>query len=556
MNKSSIQIPYRDVLVEMQDERRLGLSTKRMQDWMLAVTAGLPSYLPLVITDFGAGGNGLNDDTLGLQKAIDQTIANGGGTVIMPPGTYSINTVTVKAGTVPVTLLGCGPATVLKRRSTLADNVGLLDISGANVTLDSFAIDGDVTVPVGLLYNVDFTGIGANDPMALSLTKNTSIWLHAGADNFLAQRVLIRHTGGYAALVDAGQGPISNAGFVNCRLENNRPNLFGVTAGQANFGSWTGGIYVNGDGRAANPGCVLKQFLVTQCEFVRNTGNGVWSHLYGLDELHEDFGVFDNYFLDQGLDCIEVGGVIGGAVLGNRGRRVGYVTVNDTDQSVPRWLQNLNATAIDSSGLVKGVLFSDNSFISVNGGCLDMDGHCDSVVGHNMFRIPYPGEPEYTEDQIAVSGPMNNGSYSYGVNISNSSNTAYGATNLNISGNSLINLRAGAVRLFSARQCFVSGNNIIASDEAVYPPIGMGPIGPGPNQRCYGNRITMNNFVYNPAGPAPTVFEDDSIAPFVGGEQNTVCGNVPIMPVGTSAVEFQKSPFSSSVVYAETVWFP
>lgn len=554
MALTSIQFPFRDALVEMNDPVRLGLATKRFQDWGLAVQTALPSYLPIVVTDFGAGGSGRADDTAALQQAINQAIANGGATILLPPGTYSIGTVTIPAGSAPVTILGAGESTILKRRAVLADGVGMLDIRGSHITLDSLIIDGDVTSPTPLLYNGGFsTAMGLNDPMAPSLTRNSSVWVHGPCTNFRCRNVVFRHSGGYAPLIDAFTGGIEDVEFVGCRWENNRPHLFGTVAGQELYGAWTGNLYVNADGRAANPGRVLKRLVVVQCKFLRNASNCIWSHLYGLDELNEEFTIIGNTFLDIGLDAILIGGVIGGAVVGNSGRRIGYVCTGDTGQSTPRWLPNLNATAIDSSGLVKSVLFVGNSFVSVNGGCADLDGHGLSQIGSNSFRIPYANEPEWEEDQISITGPTNSGSASYGVNGSNSSQTPYGATALTITGNIFINLRAGSIRLFAARRCLVSGNNILAPSDSIYPPIGIGPVGSGPYQRCYDNRIFGNNIDYNVAGPA--IIEDDTYSAFLPAEKNTICGNVPLTPDGTAATEFLKSPTSSSVHYLEQPWF-
>lgn len=552
---NAIQVPYYDVLVEMQQQPRLGLATKRLADWMNAVTSALPTFQPLVATDFGAAGNATSDDTVAVQKAVDQAAAQGGGTIIFPSGTFSIGTVTMKAGEAPISLVGQGESTILKRRAVLADGKGMLDIFGSHVTLDSLVLDGDVTTPAGLLYNVDFTGIGANDPMATSLTKGSSVWVHGGANDFSCRHVTFTHSSGYACLIDARSGGISDVRIIDCIFSNNRPTLFGTVAGQENYGSWNGCLFVSGDGRPANPGCVLKRFMVAQCRFLRNTGNCIWSHELGLSELHEEFLISENTFVDCGLDAIEIGGVIGGVVVGNSGRRIGYITTDDTGQSNPRWLPGVNATAIDSSGLVKSVLFVANSFVSVAGGALDLDSHCLSTVANNSFRTPYPDEPEYDQDQIAVSGPLGGPSAAYGVNGNNSSQTPHGATGLNIVGNTFINLRAGSVRLFAARKCFVSGNNILAPADSIYPPMGMGPVGPGPYQRCYDNRVSGNKIDYNPVPSAPAIIEDDTYSAFLPAETNAVFNNCPITPAGTLATEFKKSPTSGSVHYLETPWF-
>lgn len=545
-----LQFQINDAMVDQQQR-----PTKVFQDWALEVQKRIPTFKPLYLPDFGSAGNGIANDTAAFRKAIAQAISNGGGTIIIPSGTYSIDTVTIPAGSVPITLLGQGDSTILKRRSTLAAGAGLLDIFGSNVTLASLLIDGGVTIPVGLFYNVDFTGTGANDPMAPSLTLNSSVWLHGPASNFTAQGVTWEHSGGYASLIDAGTAGIDNVRFFNCRLRNNRPHLFGYGPYAAIYGSWTGGIYVNGDGRSTNPGCVLKGFLVAQCQFLRGTGNQIWSHLYGLDELHEDFQFFANYFLDIGLDGILVGGVIGGVVSQNNFRRIGYVCTDDNGASIPRWLPNLNATALDSSGVVKGVNYQGNSFLSVNGGAMDLDGHGESSLEGNMARIPYPSEPEYAEDLIGSSGIANAGSTSYGLNLGNTNDTEFGGRNVTISGNTLINLPAGLIRLYSARDCLVTANNLIAPDTPIAPPISMGPGGPGVNQRSTGNIIKHNRFAYNPASTAPFCFEDPSVAPFTAADVNSIFGNCPVVGVGGLATEFQKDPSSGSPTYAMTIWF-
>jgi polygalacturonase len=44
------------------------------------------------VATFGAKGDGVTDDTKALQDAIDKVAAGGGGTVVIPPGKYMINT--------------------------------------------------------------------------------------------------------------------------------------------------------------------------------------------------------------------------------------------------------------------------------------------------------------------------------------------------------------------------------------------------------------------------------------------------------------------------------
>ena len=523
------------------------VASKQFQDYLAKLQQLIVTPTALVLTNFGF-------TTAALQAAINQAVANGGGTIFMPSGTYQIGSVSIPAGDVPITLLGQGNSTVLSRSGNIAPGSGMLDIFGSNVTLGSFLIEGNTPVPVGLFYNQDFMGVTSNDPMAPSLSNNTSIWVHGGVSNFVMQQVKIQHTGGYACLLDATTAGITDVDILFCKFTNNRPSLFGVSGGSAIYGSWNGGILLKGDGRNAGAGQVVQRFQMTGCRFTRNTGNQVWQHLYGLVDLHTGYDVVNNFFEDIGLDGILAGGVIGGVVADNYLHRIGYLCMNDTDRGTPLWLNNANATAIDSSGLVIGVNYQGNTIISINGGALDLDGHCDSSLSGNVVRIPSPGDPDYDTDQIAVTGVNNNGSDSYGVNIGNTSQTPQGGMNVTIAANTFLNLAAGAVRLYSARNCLVTANDIVSGPNPVAPPVALGPVGPGPNQRSTGNVIKHNRCSYSPAGAAPFVFEDSSIAPFTAADVNYVFGNCPIIGNGL-ATEFQKDSNSGSPTYLQTVWF-
>lgn len=546
--------PFREALVMPN-----GRATKALENYLTTLGRQVPSYSPLNVLDFGASGGGVADDTEGIQKAILQAVDQGGAIIIVPPGEYSIDSVEFPVSDVPITLLGFGASTIFRRRSTLSAGVGLFDIFGSNVTFGDFLIDGAVTVPVGIFYNNSFLVDGNNDPMAPVLTLNSSIWLHGGANGFNSQRIQIQHTGGYAILIDSRAGGITDVRLEDCRFRNNRPHLFGLAPTYAAiYGSWTGGVFVSGDGRASNPGCVLKRFFVTECQFTRSTGNMLWSHLLGLDELHESFHITDNFFEDIGLDGIEIGGVVGGVVDDNELHRIGYITLTDTDSPVPRWLPNAQATAIDSSGLVIGVNYQGNSITSANGGGLDLDGHSDSSLMGNTVRIPVVGDPDYVEDSIAISGYLENGSTSYGVNLGNTANDPRGGKNVAIIGNTLLNLMAGSIRLYSARNCLVMGNNIVVPSAPISPPIAYGPGGSGVNQAPTGNVIKHNRIQYAPAVAAPVVYEDASIAPFTAAMINYVFGNCPILDATGApslATEFDKDVNSGSPEYLENVWF-
>lgn len=531
-----------------------GVASYLFQEWMTNLTQLLQSIQAINVSISGS------DATAPLQAALNLAFKQGGGVVVLPEGFYTMGSVSIPMGSPPVSIIGQGSSTKLTRNVDLPPGVGMIDISSPLVSLSDFTLDGGRTVPVGMQYNADFsTGINANDPMAPSLTTNTSIWVHGNGatTDYNFQRLGLQHAAGYSILLDATTGDISNIDIIQCWLRNNRPTLFGIGGGPSIYGSWNGGIFAKGDGRAASgsQSGMVNNLLVQGCSFKRNTGNCLWSHGFGFEKFHSGFRWIGNYFEDCGLDGMLVDIVSGGSVEGNVFRRIGYVTTTDTDQSTPRWLVGLNATAIDS-GAVKNVPYTGNSITSCNGGSIDADTHGQGSITGNVCRIPFPDEPEYIEDQIAITGPTNSGNGSYGINMGHNYPVVEGAQNVVMVGNSLINLPAGAIRLYSAQGCQVTANLIVAPDNSTFAPIQMGPQGPLPYQRCMNNRITNNQFKYSPAAPStPCVLEDDSIAAFDPSEQNFVFNNNPIVGNG-NALEFKKSPTSGSIVYAPTVWFP
>jgi hypothetical protein len=514
------------------------------------------------VTVFGARGTGSAGDATGnvqaFQQAVNTVIQNGGGILYIPGGTYVLNApIVIPASAPPIWFQGEGWCTVLQLTGTLPTGQGILDISSSNFRASDFVLDGNKLVSTPLLYNSGFaTAKGPNDPMAPSLTQGTSIWIHGPGENYLFERIKFMHAAGYSAIVDALTGSINSVEFAECWGINNRPTTFGVTAGQAIYGSYNGGILAKGDGTGASSG-VVSGLFVHDSLFERNVGNCIWSHNYGFQRFNSEFRYTDNRFLDCGLDGILVDIVSGGIVSGNVFRRIGYVCADDTSQSVPRWLVGLNATAIDS-GIVKGVPYVGNSITSCNGGAIDLDTHCMSLISENTCRVPYSDEPEYTEDQIAITGPTNSGNGSYGINLAVNYAVAEGGSFINIKGNTLLNLPAGAMRLYAARYCLVEGNLIQAPTASIYAPIQMGPNGPNAYNRCYGNKICHNEINYAPASALPCVKEDDSLSggnPMTSGESNAVFGNCPLQPASTSAIEFAKASGSGSVVYSQQVWF-
>jgi polygalacturonase len=75
-------------------------------------TNGLTDWLNA--RHYGAVGDGITDDTIAIQAALDAAATAGGGVVYLPAATYVVSNLTLDTN---VTLCGAGWATVLQAKA-------------------------------------------------------------------------------------------------------------------------------------------------------------------------------------------------------------------------------------------------------------------------------------------------------------------------------------------------------------------------------------------------------------------------------------------------------
>lgn len=499
----------------------------------------------LSVLSYGAKGDGTTDDAPAINEAIKRLKALNGRDIYLPGGrTYAIKTpIEVPTGLARIRFSGDGEATLVKRLADMPAGRGVFDVSGAtHVTFSNFKVDGNVTVAATKQYGTMIGMNASDDPMHADLVKNTTFWAHGNSRNLRFDQVTVTHTGGYAILLDATSvGDIDDVRILDCLFENNRPYLFGTTVGDLAYGSWTGGVHYQGDGQLY----AVKNLVVRGCTFRRNTGNCLWGHLYAFNKLHSNIRHSGNHFEDCGLDGIMVGGVTGGVVENNTFRRIGYICTADTGAGVPKYLQNKYAVGLDTAGRVRGVNYIGNSFMSCNGGCIDLDGYAEATVSGNTCVMAAAGEPEYTEDSYTQIGLGSNGvNVTYGVQVSNSNNDAIAGVGVKVCGNTFVRMGSGAVRMYASRKGTVIDNTIIHAADAVTGPITLGTIGVGPNQRAYDNVVAENTIYYSPSSAVPAVYEDNQNGAFDPADKNWVAGNR-IFGNG-NCFEFQKNSVTAS----------
>lgn len=504
--------------------------------------AAISSVPVFDITTFGARTDGGGDVSTAVMNAYAAAVAAGGGIVYVPPALnyYSVvNPIKIGGSTEPVTILGVGRSSLFKRRGMMPEGIGMFDIldNTSNLSFDSIMTDAEVTQSVGVTY-ASLSG----DPLEDQLSRNTSFWIHNGSSFINFTNVVITHTGGYAVLADARTADITDLYFDRLYLENNRPILFGFTLGTALYGSWCGGVLFEGNGLTSN--AMIRRAKFVNCSAKRVCGNAFWQHLKGFSSLHEDITFSDMTGLDLGRDFMQFGGISGGSITGGNGRRIGYITTDDTSPSIPRWLVNQWAVGVDHSGLAINTTTTGLNLISVNGGAFDCDGMAGSSITGCVCRTPRPDDPEYEEDRIA--DPGFNLPACYGIQVGNSNYDVRGGKENLVAVNHLTNFPAGAVRYYAARKGSIIGNEIWHPDDAGLEPIIIGNSGPAESQQSYGVTVVANPIRWNPPVPRFAVKEDPSLAPFNPGTKNIVLGN-PISCDNGNVSEFGKDAGTNSV---------
>lgn len=463
-----------------------------------------------------------------IQEALYSMGDSGGGIVYLPWGKYPVTWLHVPTG---VELWGDGPLrTQLVRIADIPLGKGVVTLDGEASAVRRLGVEGQVLVPAQYTYSE------MTDPMADAFIKNSSIWIAGGAKDVTLEGIRVTHSGGYAVCGDARDADIDGLDILGSWFINNRPWTAGPPENKT-AGGWGGGVHLQGDGFTS----AVNRFHAHRCHFRRGTGNQIWSHLYAFDKLHTDFKVTSCHFSDIGRDGILVGGVSGGQVDDCHFRRGGYVCSDDHSPGVPKWVNNQWAVGLDAAGLVRGVNFTNNTFLNWLGACMDGDGYAEGTVGGNSCRVSKPDEPEYAIDNVAAWP----GNYCYGFQSSNSNNIPWSARGVNIVGNYFKNLGLGALRGYALRESTLRANTIIHPDDAMAVPILLGNIGAGDSQRANGNSVSGNDIHWSPAVASPAIFEDANGFAFQATDKNWIAANNRF-GAGT-CFEFTKAATSASV---------
>jgi hypothetical protein len=179
------------------------------------------------VKDFGARGNGLTDDRVAIQRAIDEAVTNNKGGILFPPGTYRVSRTDVEGGLWSLDLngvqdfmvMGEGPKSVVKLLDTTAAtsdwHVFMLRNGCQRVVFKDLVVDGNRT--------------GLTDPNE----QSHGIEVEDGTADLVIDRCIIRDCFGDGVRLlgraqSAGGQNVKRLRIENCLFQTNKRSGLGV----------------------------------------------------------------------------------------------------------------------------------------------------------------------------------------------------------------------------------------------------------------------------------------------------------------------------------------
>lgn len=185
------------------------------------------------VKSFGAKGDGVTDDTLAIQNAIDEVSARGGGFVKIPAGTFIASNIFLKSY---VSLVGTGRRSTIKQKNNSSGALlQLFSPSEQMVGVENVRLDGNKENQIESNGGVDFT----NTYDYATMINASSVGEHDSRHFF--NNVYIYKTKGTAfTITGRGESQIINVQTLQCDGEGfsiNVPDSFflNCSAGDSGF---------------------------------------------------------------------------------------------------------------------------------------------------------------------------------------------------------------------------------------------------------------------------------------------------------------------------------
>ena len=266
-----------------------------------------------------------------------------------------------------------------------------------------------------------------------------------------------------------------------------------------------GGGSANAAGKNNTTGGILLEegtgdFVVRHCGLRFVLGNGIWTHSLYTSPRNGPGRIEGNSIYGVGRDAVQIGHAFDVTVSGNQGQYIGY----------PQERVDATPAALDTAGNVERTVYEANTFETINGKCIDLDGFHDGEVRGNSCKD--------------VAG--------YGI-VFNNTNPDMQSKNIRLTDNRLQNVMYGGIFIIGSGHT-IAHNGLLNLNTSHCDGCGYRPDEPdmldsgiylgSKAERAAPARgnVVENNVVYGYKMKARCV----GYAPGVRAEQNTVRGNV------------------------------
>jgi hypothetical protein len=336
------------------------------------------------------------------------------GIVELPAGTLILHReLTLPEGARSLEIRGSPSGSTLEAAPDFEGRAMIYSKGATDLRLTGFRIEGHratLQKPIGLPpSDIPFARYYRNNGIVVENATRLSI-----------RNVSFREVANYPVVVSASSGVrISNVRIEDCGSLS--------PAGRNNA---SGGILLEEGTR---------DFEVRQCAIRRVRGNAIWTHSNYHSPRNTNGIIQENVVEDVARDAIQVGHATNIAVLGNRGRRIGYPAelVDIASWAVP--------AALDTAGNVDKSVYAGNHFEDINGKCMDLDGFHDGEIRDNSC-ISRKSNDDYPYAQ-------------YGI-VFNNANPDMQPVNVTLVGNLIDGAGYGGIFLIGSGHV-VSGNRLL-----------------------------------------------------------------------------------------------
>ena len=366
------------------------------------------------VRTFGAKGNGVTNDTAAIQKAIN-SLPSTGGTVVIPPGTYGVDAVTMLKLKSNVTLQ-MSPTTILGVIPNAAAHYEVLSVGGvSNVNINSGVLWGDRLTHKGTTGEHGFgVAILGSSNVTVTGTASNNMW----GDGF--------YVGNGPTFGSSLKTRSTNVKLIDVTADNNRRQGISVTSGKdisivrakltnTNGAAPSAGIDVEPNSKTD----ILQNISIVDTYTANNQGAGISLSLGAIVGTTTPISITVTNHTDdgskQGMNISGGSGIIPGTVRVDnptwKNSKTNALAVVGTDYRGFSTTVN-NAKVVNANTSAKGAgiaVYNYNSAIQLGNVAINYANISDTRTTKMTTAAFYAGTTAGTMKNVTIVKPILNG---------------------------------------------------------------------------------------------------------------------------------------------------